>query len=327
VQAVFLLLLSRLTQHDYSLSLLDMASTILVGGRTSKINLSSSDVDDFDAAKANAIAYRIVNNKEKQDLSYNESWYNGQGTLKRKNNEISLYPCPKNKISEGKFSASIKALKGKISVMQVKADRLRQSEVGDLKKIMAFTDAYVKEIRSNTTVKLPRYSVGDTMKVRIIGKSAGSFTVQTTNPKFERITGTYHPINTYYFFPNEFYDNFEIGDVIECELEDDANKTFSILNPFVNFVVNEYSNITSGYITIGKVILVGKKNLTLLTREGAIVQSLLDDYTVGNYVELRIDSIKERGWVNAEILGRSDEEFDAAEVKKDVIFKLYLCRR
>jgi len=109
--AMFLLTLSRLVPDEYDAELLDMALQMLAAGNNPSIAFEQEDIN---ALRPVLLADIVLKNKPEITPSSEEKWYDGHGSVRIVNGEISIFPTDRAH-SEG-CKAAFDLMNGRVKV-------------------------------------------------------------------------------------------------------------------------------------------------------------------------------------------------------------------
>lgn len=310
----------ELSRVDHSTPLAMFAVDSIMGSRGTKLPFSWNDIIDFNP---HTLAFKIC--QPPKTVSRNGTVvYEGKGALKA---------GPTIRIAASDLSGfdkcnieSFSLFDGRISIMSRKEDRLKNSAQSEILELEHFTSDFIKRQKAVKPAGKKKYRDGESTNVNVIGFSGGHIRVTTTDREHEKVSGTivFEQENIFWFSEADFIDALSIGDLIEVNVLDAAGGTFQLRDSFARYLIEECAPEIeqSGFELIGTLVHQAKL-MSWQTNAGFVVVTPVEKgYDIGDSARLAITYCgkdKFYGMINARILGETDEKFDAAALRKELL--------
>lgn len=293
--------------------------------------------DDIIRFEPEVFSQKIIKSMIFEDSKSSELSYENKGTLFIGNDALSIVPFNEDILRIKRFQLvnSITLLDGKINLATSKNDKLKKSVENNFEALEKFTSEFITDQQnvSSSRVKVKKtYNEGDTLNAKVVSIYYNSIKIRSTNPEYETIEGkiVINEPNILYYNYMDFSKYLKPNDDIEVELESYAKRTFIIKNSFVKYLMED---IIIGGDQIGKTALArvmniatnkrGEKQIDWFTEDGYTVHTSYDDrFSRDEFGKLKILNLgtgNYYGYVNAAIIGPSNEYFNMEQIKKDLI--------
>ena len=223
-----------------------------------------------------------------------------------------------------------------ITLRTLSSQKLKQSQSNSVKDMDEYTkDFILTQARVQDKPHMPRlrmYDVGDEVIVRVVGVDH-SVHVETIDPNYEKIVGTikYDRPSLVYYYTDELYKYFHVGDYLTATITNPFHGSFSIQNQLIKFFV-EYAEECVNYdgdSMTAKLIDENTNYTEWLTEIGVAVRVDGEcDYRRGEYATIAINNFatgKYYGLIHGYIKGDADDSFDEKAVRHDCIRQFAEC--
>lgn len=310
----------ELSRVDHSTPLAAFAVDSILGRRGTKLPFSWNDIMDFNPY---TLAFKICQTPT-TDRKGDVLVYESLGTLKA---DKSMLIAASDKAGMGKCTVeSFSVLDGRLSVMSKKEDRLKSSTQSDIRELEQFTNDFIGRQESVRPTGKKKYRDGESTNVHVTGFNGGHIQVRTADPEHETVNGTivFEQDNIFWFSEADFVDALSAGDLIEVNVLDAAAGTFQLRDSFARYLIEECAPEIerSDFELIGTLIHQAKL-MSWQTNAGFVVVTPVEKgFNVGDGARLAITYYgkdKYYGLINARILEETDEKFDSATVRHDLL--------
>ena len=217
-----------------------------------------------------------------------------------------------------------------ITLRTLSSQKLKQSLSDSVKDMDEFTKDFIlaqaRVQNKPIAPKLKSYDTGDEVIVRVTAIDQ-IVHVETVDPSYNKIQGTicYDRPSLVYYYTNDLYKYFHVGDYLTATITDPIRSTFSIQDQLIKFFV-EYTEECVNYDgdSMTAKLIDEKPNYTeWLTEIGvAICVDGKCDYRRGEYATIAINEFgtgKFYGLIHGFIKKDSDETFDEKTARHDCI--------
>ena len=217
-----------------------------------------------------------------------------------------------------------------ITLRTLSSQKLKQSLSDSVKDMDEFTKDFIlaqaRVQNKPIAPKLKSYDTGDEVIVRVTAIDQ-IVHVETVDPSYNKIQGTicYDRPSLVYYYTNDLYKYFHVGDYLTATITDPIRSTFSIQDQLIKFFV-EYTEECVNYDgdSMTAKLIDEKPNYTeWLTEIGvAICVDGKCDYRRGEYATIAISEFgtgKFYGLIHGFIKKDTDETFDEKTARHDCI--------
>lgn len=318
----------RMLVPKFSEELLQTAMHALFHEKIQDPGIQWSDIIRF---STEIFAYKVINNSKFIVPRLKERWWNNYGAACLSKNSLYLLPTQEEKALKTleEMSSCIDSGFG-IRVLPFGKEKLKQSQQSDILAIDNFTRAFISEMQKNGTrkklaKKLPSYSEGDEVTVRITSKVGETIYVETTDPAFNHLQGpiVFGKKSLLYYYTSMFAKNLELGDVFPAQVLNASKQTFTIDKTFVDFISDDCKQNCMDCEFLALLIDTSQHEYVWLTIEGIPVYTNKDvDYAKGDFAIIDIRKCgtgKYLGKINGNILEHTEERFIENDVRHDCI--------
>lgn len=219
-----------------------------------------------------------------------------------------------------------------ITLRTTSGQKLKQS----LSNSVVDMDEFIKDFiiaqakaQNKATVRqhLKSYEEGDEVIVRVTGIDNSIVKVETIDPNYDRIEGSikYERKSLVYYYTDELYEFFHIGDYLTATIKDAIRGIFNIEKQLVEFFVEDTRqemDSNSSYM-LAKLIDEQKNYCAWLTESGVAVRiGEIGRHRHGDFAFIGIKeygSGKYYGLIHGYVDGETDETFDEKSARHDCI--------
>jgi hypothetical protein len=219
-----------------------------------------------------------------------------------------------------------------ITLRTVSGQKLKQSLRNSVVDMDEFTKDFIlaqAKTQNKTTVRqhLKSYEEGDEVIVRVAGIGNGEVQVETIDPNYDRIEGfiRYERKSLVYYYTDELYEYFHIGDYLPATITDASRGIFNIEKQLVAFFVEDTRQAMDSDSSYMLAKLIDEQNnyCAWLTESGVAVRiGEVGQYRHGDYAFIGIKeygSGKYYGLIHGYVDGDTDETFDEKSARHDCI--------
>ncbi len=292
--------------------------------------------EDLRNLRPEVLAHKIVNNSVFATTPCPNSWYQNQGTLFLKGEQVQI--CAMNREDtrrmESSLATGLSILDEDIIVLSSTQERVKKSELTDFGVLSAFTSGIIQTMSQTVPspeVRLAQYKVGDILPVRITGKDyTNSFEVESLDEDHVKLTGKipYKSMTSPLMYqPFDFAERLRVGDSFDVKITrlSPEGCTFNLVDTFAEALAY---NIMEQGNHIPAIVKSRKRNkkgngdiITFWTMDGypALMTVRADEYTdlnPGDLKMIKLDFVHSNGYIDASIVENDDEvpmPFDEGE--------------
>lgn len=314
----------------FSEELLQTSIECLKHEAITSLGFSWIDILNF---KSELFAYKTTANTTFYKPLTKPSWCFGKGCIYIDSDGICSVPSNReNALKMINSGSSSLELNYGLSVKTDSGEKLKQSKKHDLVSIGDFTTDFLSSLNhiktsSSLAKKLYHYSDDAQVDVRITRIAGEEISVETTDPKYSKISGTivFSMKSILYYYANMFSWYLRVGDIIPVQIVDAEKGTFSLNNTFVKFIVEDCRQDYTGEFTA---LLIDKTqphyDVWLTERGTPIYMKKSDDHSKGDIGFIEIDSFstgKYYGIINGHVNDIADDgtPFDENEIRRDCL--------
>ena len=217
-----------------------------------------------------------------------------------------------------------------ITLRTSSADKLKQSlsdsvvDMDEYTKDFVLQQARVK--RQTETPVLRHYSDGDEVIVKItaIGRNVQ---VSTIDPAYATVQGliTYQRSSLVYYYTDELYRYFHVGDYLTATITDAERGVFNIEKQLVRFFVEDTRQMMDSPDSYTVAMLIDERPnySTWLTETGVAVRTnIAEDYNRGDFAKISIHEYatgQQYGIIRGHVIGMADDDFEEETARHDCI--------
>lgn len=327
--------LSILAGSELNEDLLGLMVANVINDAEPVLVLSWDDIVNFNPV---LFAHKIVNSNIFPKPQSSETCFEAKGCAVVNGNSVGILALNNDsyKLKKSQLVASMDILDGKMNVLTLKREKLKQSEEDDILAMEKFTKDFILEMEkvkpSRPTDIKDIYCNGDTLLAEVTYCKWDKITVKSIDPQYEAIEGTLDLNEVIYplYHPDDFTLYLHVGQIIDVTVKDIGQHTFSIRDGLVAHIIEDIvvgENHKSKDI-LGKVTRIGAdkrgyKIMDWMTAEGYPVHTPYDSrFELGDFGYIRITVIssgKYYGYLQGEAVDTTDEYFDIQEAKRNVI--------
>lgn len=205
--------------------------------------------DIFKLFSTDLLSHRILNEHVLVDSPTRFVLFQNHGTLKANLGKVWIAPTNIDtlKIGESNMVQCLSFLHDSMQVLDVRSNKIKQSDYNNLEKIESFTDDYIqRQVSVKPSVKrVFKYSAGDSVDVELIYKGE-TLRVRTIDPDYETIEGDLVISNGdnvfHYYHMKDFHMYLHIGDQFPVKLQsysEKGNSKFSINDEFKDYLIDD----------------------------------------------------------------------------------------
>lgn len=209
-------------------------------------------------------------------------------------------------------------------------DKLKQSYSDNVVQMDEYTkDFILQQAHVKKKTDMPRqksYSDGDEVIVRVtsIGHNVH---VETVNPAYAPVQGviTYERSSLVYYYTDELYRYFHVGDYLTATLKDANRGVFNIEDQLVRFFVEDTRELLDSPDSYLLAMLIDERNTysTWLTDTGVAVRiNNNEQYHRGDFAMISVHEYgtgQQYGIIRGHIVSETDESFVAETARHDCI--------
>ena len=327
--------LSILVGSELNEDLLGLMVANVINDAEPVMVLNWEDVTNFNPV---LFAHKIVNSNVFPEPQSFETCFEAKGCAVVNGNSVGILALNNDsyKLKKSQLVASMDILDGKMNVLTLKREKLKQSEEDDILAMEKFTKDFILDLEkvkpSRPTDIKDIYCNGDTLLAEVTYCKWDKITVKSIDPQYEAIEGTLDLNEVIYplYHPDDFTLYLHVGQIIDVTVKDIGQHTFSIRDGLVAHIIEDIvvgENHKSKDI-LGKVTRIGAdkrgyKIMDWMTAEGYPVHTPYDKrFELGDFGYIRITVIssgKYYGYLQGEAVDTTDEYFDIQEAKRKVI--------
>lgn len=327
--------LSILAGSELNEDLLGLMVANVINDAEPVLVLSWDDIVNFNPV---LFAHKIVNSNIFPKPQSSETCFEAKGCAVVNGNSVGILALNNDsyKLKKSQLVASMDILDGKMNVLTLKREKLKQSEEDDILAMEKFTKDFILDLEkvkpSRPTDIKDIYCNGDTLLAEVTYCKWDKITVKSIDPQYETIEGTLDLNEVIYplYHPDDFTLYLHVGQIIDVTVKDIGQHTFSIRDGLVAHIIEDIvvgENHKSKDI-LGKVTRIGAdkrgyKIMDWMTAEGYPVHTPYDSrFELGDFGYIRITVIssgKYYGYLQGEAVDTTDEYFDIQEAKRNVI--------
>lgn len=327
--------LSILAGSELNEDLLGLMVANVINDAEPVLVLSWDDIVNFNPV---LFAHKIVNSNIFPKPQSSETCFEAKGCAVVNGNSVGILALNNDsyKLKKSQLVASMDILDGKMNVLTLKREKLKQSEEDDILAMEKFTKDFILDMEkvkpSRPTDIKDIYCNGDTLLAEVTYCKWDKITVKSIDPQYEAIEGTLDLNEVIYplYHPDDFTLYLHVGQIIDVTVKDIGQHTFSIRDGLVAHIIEDIvvgENHKSKDI-LGKVTRIGAdkrgyKIMDWMTAEGYPVHTPYDKrFELGDFGYIRITVIssgKYYGYLQGEAVDTTDEYFDIQEAKRNVI--------
>ena len=327
--------LSILAGSELNEDLLGLMVANVINDAEPVLVLSWDDIVNFNPV---LFAHKIVNSNIFPKPQSSETCFEAKGCAVVNGNSVGILALNNDsyKLKKSQLVASMDILDGKMNVLTLKREKLKQSEEDDILAMEKFTKDFILEMEKVKPSRLTDikdiYCNGDTLLAEVTYCKRDKITVKSIAPEYEAIEGTLDLNEVIYplYHPDDFALYLHVGQIIDVTVKDIGQHTFSIRDGLVAHIIEDIvvgENHKSKDI-LGKVTRIGAdkrgyKIMDWMTAEGYPVHTPYDKrFELGDFGYIRITVIssgKYYGYLQGEAVDTTDEYFDIQEAKRKVI--------
>lgn len=327
--------LSILAGSELNEDLLGLMVANVINDAEPVLVLSWDDIVNFNPV---LFAHKIVNSNIFPKPQSSETCFEAKGCAVVNGNSVGILALNNDsyKLKKSQLVASMDILDGKMNVLTLKREKLKQSEEDDILAMEKFTKDFILDLEkvkpSRPTDIKDIYCNGDTLLAEVTYCKRDKITVKSIDPQYEAIEGTLDLNEVIYplYHPDDFTLYLHVGQIIDVTVKDIGQHTFSIRDGLVAHIIEDIvvgENHKSKDI-LGKVTRIGAdkrgyKIMDWMTAEGYPVHTPYDKrFELGDFGYIRITVIssgKYYGYLQGEAVDTTDEYFDIQEAKRKVI--------
>ena len=293
--------------------------------------------DDIIKFEPQILAHKIINSATFEDAKSAELSYENKGTLSVTNDTLGITAMNEDTSRNKRFllAPSMEILDGKISLLTLKKDKLKNSIKNNIDAMEKFTKDFVAEqiaVRPSKDRLKKMYSEGDSLNARVVSIANNEIRVRSSDPEYETIEGqiVISEANILFYGYHDFMQFLHVNDEIEVELESYEKQTFSIKNCFVRYLIEDMLKARDhvGKVSVARVMNIatnkrGDKQIDWLTEDGYAVHTPYDErFTRDSFGKVKIVNLGTGpyyGYINAIVIGETNEYFNMAKVKQEMI--------
>ena len=219
-----------------------------------------------------------------------------------------------------------------ITLRTAPGDKLKQSlsnsvkDMDEYAKEFIYKQAFVKNKKKTEVPRLKNYSEGDEVIVRVTAVRHEA-RVETVDPAYNKLYGVirFERQSIIYYYADELYKYFHVGDYLTATVKDLNNGYFSIESQLIKFFVDfAYEVVTEDSDTVSAKLIDEKDNYSeWLTDFGVAVRvDGPSDYRRGDYADITIKEFgkgKYYGLIRGYVHGEARQRFDEKAVRHDCI--------
>ncbi len=217
-----------------------------------------------------------------------------------------------------------------ITLRTPSGEKLKQSLASSIKDMDEFTKDFIlaqAKVKDKPAMRqLKSYDVGDEVVVRVTGIDLFVH-VETTDPNYHQIKGTikYDRQSLVYYYTNELYKYFHVGDYLTATVKNPFHGVFNIEKQLVKFFVEDTRQTmdSDDSYMLAMVIDEQPKYNAWLTESGVAVRTEdTGHYHHGDYAFIAISEYgngKYYGLIRGFVKDDTDETFDEKSARHDCI--------
>ncbi len=293
--------------------------------------------DDIIKFEPQILAHKIINSATFEKARAAELSYENKGTLLVANDTLGITAMNEDTSRNKWFllAPSMEILDGKISLLTLKKDKLKSSIKNNIDAMEKFTKDFVAEqiaVKPSKDRLKKMYSEGDFLYARVVSIANNEIRVRSSDPEYETIEGqiVISEANVLFYGYHDFVQFLHVNDEIEVELASYEKRTFSIKNCFVRYLIEDMLKAREhvGKISVARVMNIatnkrGDKQIDWLTEDGYAVHTPYDErFTRDSFGKVKIVNLGTGpyyGYINAIVTGETNEYFNMAKVKQEMI--------
>lgn len=188
--------------------------------------------DDIEKFYPDVIVHKL-NTKMRESTGFPKSdLYEMMGTLSLRQSRLQLAPMTRLCVTT-QLASSISVANDILQIVTARADRLTQSRASEISHIKEFTQQFIAE-QSRIRPTLKRYSIGEKLRVRVIGKEGGHLQVSSIEKGYQQIQGqVLFEKNFFFYNEQDFLDAIKVGDELDAVYKSD--NVFDIKDTFLEY--------------------------------------------------------------------------------------------
>lgn len=293
--------------------------------------------DDIINFEPQILAHKIINSATFENARSAELSFEGKGTLSVANDTLGITAMNEDNTKSKRFLLvpSMEILDGKISLFTMKKDKLKNTVENNIDAMEKFTKDFVFEqqaVKPSKDRLKKVYNDGDILNAKVVSIANNEIRVRSSDPDYDTIEGriVISEANILFYGYHDFMQYLHVNDDIEVELESYDKQTFSIKTCFVRYLIEDMLKAREhvGKISVARVMNIatnkrGDKQIDWMTEDGYAVHTPYDErFSRDSFGKVKIVNLGTGpyyGYINAIVIGETNEYFNMAKVKQEMI--------
>lgn len=315
---LFAYTLALLEPRNVTMEFVSRVLKFVVGTLPAKSILEWDDIENF---YPDVIAHKLnIQMHEKRGFSKSD-YYEMMGTLRLASSKLQLAPLTRLGFNQS-LVTSISVADDILQIVTTRTDRLTQSRASYIANIKEFTQQFIADQRKlHPTLK--RYSVGDVLHVKVIGKAGGHLQVCSLKRDYQPIQGeVVFEKNFFFYNEQDFIDAIKVGDQIDVVYKGDD--VFDVKDTFLDYA--KECLYKDGEVLSAKAVMISNERIGWGTLEGfGVYTPYVEGVQQGMCADLKMKQLlvdrdgKPSGWINAEFVDWVEDYVDYDQVKYETI--------
>ncbi|MBQ9586789.1 MAG: putative DNA binding domain-containing protein [Bacteroidales bacterium] len=253
-------------------------------------------------------------------------WYSGNGSAMLAERCLTVVPMSEVDFRSSKTQKSLTLCEGHIELRSLPRLKLNQTKTGDYDTLQLFFREYLQAMFPIDAAwhKKQRYQEGDSLLVRVVRTSFERIDVVSTDPQYERISGTCTFDNKFFYTIRDFSTHLPVGHDIPVVLKsvNDSHAIFDLTQTFKDFMIDEYEETSIGTLTLARAVEEKNGYMWWWSQAGFSLSTPDHGFKKGEYAWMTISNkSREQGYINAhyEYPAEEDEEFEDFASRRNCI--------